>query len=103
MRLRKFAILALVVGGLVLAVSSGAWAQVNTVNLSGTVVDPQNLAVKDARITVKNLATGAERTATADVSGRYDILGLPPGRYSMTVESGAFAPFTNSLLILTLG
>jgi len=61
MRLRKLVILALVFGGFVLAVSRGAWAQVNTVNLFGTVVDPQSLAVKDARITVKNLPSFGTR------------------------------------------
>jgi hypothetical protein len=103
MRLRRLAILAAVVFGLVLMVSSGAWAQVNTVNLSGTVLDPQNLAVKDARITVQNLANGAQRTATTDANGRYEIVGLPPGRYSMTVESGGFATLSNPSLTLTLG
>jgi hypothetical protein len=93
----------LLVVGLILPISIGASAQVNTVNLSGTVLDPQNLAVKDARIAVKNLATGAERTATTDADGRYDIVGLPPGKYSLTVESGGFATLTNSLLTLTLG
>jgi Carboxypeptidase regulatory-like domain/TonB dependent receptor len=103
MRLRNLGILAIAFCSLVLLLSSGAWAQVNTVNLSGTVLDPQNLSVKDARISVKNLATGAERTTASDANGRYDIVGLPPGRYSMTVEAGAFAPFTNSSLTLTLG
>jgi hypothetical protein len=103
MRLRNLGILAVVVCSLLMVLSSGAWAQVNTVNLSGTVLDPQNLSVKDARIIVKNLATGAERNATSDANGRYDIVGLPPGKYSMTVESGGFAPFTNLSLTLTLG
>lgn len=103
MRLRNLSIFVFAVCAFLLVVSTGAWAQVNTVNLSGTVMDPQSLSVKDARITVKNLATGAERTATADANGRYDIVGLPPGKYSMTVESGGFATFTNSSLTLTLG
>jgi outer membrane receptor protein involved in Fe transport len=78
-------------------------AQVNTVNLSGTVLDPQGLAVQDARLTLRNLAIGAERTATSDDNGRYEIIGLPPGNYSMTVEARGFATLTNLSMTLTLG
>lgn len=103
MRTRNFAIFTVLVLGSVFAVSIGTPAQVNTVNLSGTVLDPQNLAVRDARIMVQNLGTGAKRTATTNADGRYELVGLPPGKYSMTVESAAFATLTNSLLTLTLG
>jgi len=78
-------------------------AQVNTVNVSGTVLDPQGLAVKGAQITLKNLATGAERATTSDADGRYSIIGLPPGAYSMTVQAEGFALFTNSSMTLALG
>ena len=47
---------------LVLVMSSASRAQVNTVNLSGTVMDPQGLAVKGAKITIKNPGTGFERS-----------------------------------------
>lgn len=85
------------------ALSSRSAAQINTVNLSGTVLDPQNLAVQGAQVTVMNLATGAERTATSDADGRFDIIGLPPGKYSLTVEAQGFATLTNPSLTLTLG
>lgn len=88
---------------LLLVMAVPATAQVNTVNVSGTVLDPQGLAVKNGHITLKNLATGAERTATSDVDGRYEIIGVPPGTYSMTVEAEGFAPFTNSAMTLALG
>ncbi len=78
-------------------------AQVNTVNLSGTVRDPQDLAIPGAKLAVKSVATGAERTTTSDASGRYEVVGLPPGNYSLSVEAQGFATLTIPSITLTLG
>ena len=86
-----------------MAVGNRAAAQVNTVNLSGTVFDPQGLIVARAQITLTNLATAATRTAISDASGRYELIGNPPGNYSLTVEAKGFAALQNPSLTLTLG
>lgn len=79
-------------------------AQVNTATLSGTVFDPQNLGVKGATVTVTNAATGATRTAVTDDNGRYNLVGLPPGHYEMSVGAGAsFALYRDNAVILTVG
>jgi hypothetical protein len=79
-------------------------AQVNTAALSGTVLDPQGLAVKGATVTVTNANTGATRTSATDDDGRYNLIGLPPGRYKLTVDAGAhFAAYENSGIVLTVG
>src|SRR6202790_4520485 len=81
-----------------------AAAQVNTADLSGTIRDPQGLGVKGATITLENSADGAQRTAETDESGRYNIVGLPPGSYRVTVEGGAgFGRYENPSLELTVG
>jgi hypothetical protein len=81
-----------------------ASAQVNTATLSGTVFDPQNLGVKGAKVTLTNAATGATRTAVTDDNGRYNLVGIPPGRYKMTVDGGAnFGTYENSSVVLTVG
>lgn len=103
MRLRQFAIEFLLICALAICGANVARAQINTVNVSGTVLDPQGLAVKGAHLTLRNLATGAERTATSDEAGRYEIIGVPPGNYSITVEASGFAKLTNSLMTLALG
>src|SRR5712664_2338284 len=77
---------------------------VNTATLAGTVVDPSGAAVKGAKVTVTNAATGATRTAESDDSGRYNLVGLPPGQYKMSVDGGAnFAVYENPSLTLTVG
>ncbi len=79
-------------------------AQVNTATLSGTVMDPQGLGVKGATVTLENSATGAQRTAEADEAGRYNIVGLPPGNYKVTVDGGAgFGKYEKTEIALTVG
>ncbi len=81
-----------------------AVAQVNTATLSGTVTDPQGLAVRSAKVTVTLLATGAARTINVDDAGRYTIVGLVPGLYKLRVETGTnFAPYEKPSLQLTVG
>jgi outer membrane receptor protein involved in Fe transport len=88
---------------LLLGAAGAANAQVNTVNVSGTVLDPQNLAVKGAEVQLRSLSTGALRATMTGADGRYEIIGVPPGRYSMTVSADGFATLTNSSMTLTLG
>jgi hypothetical protein len=79
-------------------------AQVNTATISGTVFDPQNLGVKGAKVTLTNAATGATRTTPTDEDGRYNLVGIPPGRYKMTVEGGSsFGIYENPSVVLTVG
>src|SRR5467141_408249 len=77
---------------------------VNTATLAGTVVDSSGAAVKGAKVTVVNAATGATRTAESDDAGRYNLVGLPPGQYKMSVDGGAnFEVYKNESLTLTVG
>jgi hypothetical protein len=89
---------------LVLVCAGLAVAQVNTANLSGTVTDPQGLAVNGAKVKVTNIGTGAERSTVTDDSGHYTLVGLPPGQYKLTVNAGAnFAVYEYPSLELTVG
>src|SRR5262249_22726869 len=71
---------------------------------SGTVSDPQNLPIKGAKVSVVNANTGATRSATTDDDGRYNLVGLSPGQYKLTVDGGAnFAAYENPSIVLTVG
>jgi hypothetical protein len=84
--------------------TSAAVAQVNTATLSGTVTDPQGLAVRGAKISVTNAVTGAERNAVVDENGHYTIVGLVPGEYKLRVEGGTnFAPYEIPSLVARVG
>ena len=75
----------------------------NTADLSGTVVDPAGLAVKGAKVTVTLLSTGASRSTISDENGYYSLVGLPPGRYKLSVEAANFATLKSPDLELTVG
>lgn len=86
------------------AFSSSALAQVNTASLSGAVTDPQGRAVAGAKVAVTSTATDLSRTLAADDEGRFTFIGLPPGRYRMTVDAGSnFSVFKYEDLVITVG
>jgi len=104
MRLRNVGVFMALLAGLMMSVLPRiATAQINTVNLSGMVTDPQGLAVGNAQVNVTNTATGAERSTTTDGAGQYKIVGLPPGQYTLTVEATGFAKLVTENFELTLG
>ena len=75
---------------LVLGLASGAWAQSNTGTLHGTVTDPSGAAVTNATVIVVT-PDGQTQTAPTNRSGGYEVSGLAPGKYSVTVTARGFA------------
>ena len=72
----------------------GAFAQAETGQLTVKATDPQGGVVSGATVTVKSVATNAERTATTNEEGNATITNLQPGVYDITVTGGSgFAPF----------
>ncbi len=66
----------------------------------GTVKDPSGAVVAGCTVTVKNLGTGATRTATTDSNGDYTVVNLEPGNYEMTMETSGFQKVTRPNLQL---
>ncbi len=66
----------------------------------GTVKDPSGAVVAGCTVTVKNLGTGATRTATTDSNGDYTVVNLEPGNYEMTMETTGFQKVTRANLQL---
>ncbi len=71
-------------------------AQSDFTSLSGTVADPSPAAVRDARVTLRNLATGAVRETRSDESGFYQFTLLAPGTYEIAVEAPGFQLFRDT-------
>jgi carboxypeptidase family protein len=66
---------------------------VETGTISGTVKDATGAVIAGARVAVKSLATGIERTATTGGIGQYQVQSLTPGNYQVTVSSEKFETY----------
>jgi hypothetical protein len=64
-------------------------AQYNA-SLRGTVTDTSGAVVPGATVVLTNTETNAAQTATTDAAGTYTFNGLPPARFSLTVEHQGF-------------
>lgn len=78
--------------------TGSVFAQSSTTgSIEGTVTDTTGAAVPGATIRVTSPNLISPQTATSDDNGRYKIANLPPGRYSVIVESTkGFAKFEKS-------
>jgi hypothetical protein len=80
-----------------------AQAQASTADLIGTVIDPTGAAIPGATVTVRNAATGIERTTTANDEGVYQFIALPPGTYTVTASAATFSTASIADVKLTVG
>src|SRR6202035_2514114 len=71
-------------------VSLPVFAQVTGGTLSGTVSDPSGASIPGAQLTIKNLATGVERTVTTNDHGFYTAVNLLAGSYQVTISATGF-------------
>lgn len=89
---------------LVFAFSAVALAQSTTTGaIGGVVTNPNKEVVPGAAVTVKNVGTNKEDTATTDDTGRFKVANLQPGAYSVTVNSSGFSPSTNENVVVEIG
>jgi outer membrane receptor protein involved in Fe transport len=61
--------------------------------IGGTVTDQSGGVVPNASVSTENLGTGAKETGTTDGSGRYQIIHLQPGFYSLEIVADGFSAF----------
>ena len=84
------------------AIPSTGQAQVSAA-IVGTVLDQSGGSVKDAKVVVKSLETGATREVTTDDNGYYRILSLPLGRQELTAEKEGFKTTVLDRINLVVG
>ena len=70
-----------------------AVAQVESGQIAGTVIDQTGAAVAGAAVAIKNLSTDTVRNTVSSSSGAYQVLGLEPDIYQVTVSSNSFKTF----------
>jgi Carboxypeptidase regulatory-like domain len=59
-------------------------------NIIGTITDPSNAAVAEAKVTVKSQTKGTSVETTTNASGNYTVTHLLPDLYEVTVEGQGF-------------
>ncbi len=74
-----------------LACSTAAFAQdLDDVTISGRIVDPNGQAIAGATVTATRIETGQSRSVTTNDEGRYRIIELTPGTYTVRAEASGF-------------
>src|SRR5437016_3188616 len=84
---------AVLLGLVILACVTTAFAQSDLGSISGFVKDPSGAVVPKAQVSVKNEATLTERRTSTNESGFYTVTNIPAGLYSITAESAGFKKF----------
>ena len=90
----------LLFAALICSTSAQLFAQAVSGTILGTVHDASGALVAKAPITITNIATGLNRTVETDASGEFSAPSLPPGIYSLTVQTEGFKKTTLSNLVV---
>lgn len=70
-----------------------------TGDLEGTVIDPSGAAVPEAKVTIKNKATGTTKLVTTGQHGEFAALQLDLGEYGVTIEKSGLKTVEQTALI----
>jgi hypothetical protein len=90
--------------GIILLLTAGlATAQEQTGELYGTVTDEENAPLPGVGIEATSDVLIGSRTAVTDEGGRFRLLRLPPGKYTVVFNIPGFATLTMEEVIVRLG
>jgi hypothetical protein len=78
-------------------------AQQLTGTLSGAVTDASGGVVPGAHISLINMASGDQRTATSDSGGRWVITAVQPATYSLKVEAKGYSSWQEDGIAMATG
>src|SRR5215469_13392622 len=74
-----------------------AFSQSNYAVVSGTITDPRQGPVVGATVALTSNETHAERHVTTNSQGIFQITGILPGQYSLSVTASGFAQLIHAL------
>jgi len=77
-----------------------ALAQTGTTSLRGTVTDKTGATVAGAIVHLVNMAQATERESATGSAGEYELLGLQPGVYTLSVEKVGFRKYEQAKIQL---
>ena len=86
---------------LMLGFQSLAYGQVLYGSIVGTVADPSGAVVPGTTVMATDVGTGQTRTDTSDQNGRYSLVNLLPGTYSVTATAKGFRKLEQTNVVVT--
>src|ERR1700761_4615577 len=78
-------------------------ALAQSVQVSGTIKDPDQSVVGNAVVSLENLQTARSFQATTNESGQYTFLSVPQGTYRLEAHKPGFAAIVLPSLMITAG
>jgi hypothetical protein len=96
-------LLALLVALSLLSAPSTHAQDLDNVTISGRVTDPNGALIPGATVTAILVKTNVERSVTANDEGRYRIIELDPGEYTVRVSFAGFATEEKTKLVTIAG
>ncbi len=70
-------------------------------SLTGVITDAHGATIPGAVVTVKNKDTSAVRSTIANSFGAYELVQVPPGTYSLTIEKPGFRTHATEVVLQT--
>jgi len=86
-----------------MAASLAAQSQITTGVIDGAVADSSGAVLPGVDVEVRNVDTNLVRMATTDRDGRFIVLQLPPGKYTVTMKLSGFATLALENVLVTVG
>jgi hypothetical protein len=100
---RLSAALLALVAALALTPAAARAQDLDDVTITGRVADQNGALIPGATVTVVLVKTGVERSVLTDDDGRYRIIELEPGEYTVRVTSSGFATEEKTSLVTIAG
>lgn len=83
--------------------ASACYAQQLTGTLSGTTYDSTGAAVPNAKVVMKNEASGDMRSTVSNGAGYFSITAIQPGTYTVTVSAAGFKAWEEPGVVFAQG
>ena len=89
---------------LIMVFSMSVLAQdITSGTIQGTISDEQGAVVAGATVEARNVGTNFSKTFNTDSDGRFTLLSMPPGSYTVSVTKQGFAKLNQENVELTVG
>jgi len=93
----------LFVGFFLMALVAFSQADANKGQISGTIFDQNQAVIPNAKVRIRNVATGLERELTSNEAGQYRAVLLDAGEYTITVSSAGLADAKYQGVVVAVG